>query len=221
MTDLTLTPKNLIAAERVTGTDVYNLQGDKLGTVEDIMIDKVSGRAIYAVMSFGGFLGIGEKHHPLPWSTLDYQKERDGYVVNMTKEQLQAAPADGEGCPTGRGRDQEATPLLRQARDQLQEYFDAKRMSFDLPLAPVGSDFQKRVWAALCAIPPGETRSYADIARAVSSAPHERTPRSPTSPPWGQPLRTPSGSAPSTRSSPPPRSAKPSSTARQTALPWW
>ncbi len=71
----------------------------------------------------------------------------------------------------GRGRDQEATPLLRQARDQLQEYFDAKRMSFDLPLAPEGSDFQKRVWAALCAIPPGETRSYADIARAVSSAP--------------------------------------------------
>jgi methylated-DNA-[protein]-cysteine S-methyltransferase len=71
----------------------------------------------------------------------------------------------------GRGRDQEATPLLRQARDQLQEYFDGKRMSFDLPLAPVGSDFQKRVWAALCAIPPGETRSYADIARAVGSAP--------------------------------------------------
>jgi methylated-DNA-[protein]-cysteine S-methyltransferase len=71
----------------------------------------------------------------------------------------------------GRGRDQEATPLLRQARDQLQGYFDGKRMSFDLPLAPVGSDFQKRVWAALCAIPPGETRSYADIARAVGSAP--------------------------------------------------
>ena len=71
----------------------------------------------------------------------------------------------------GRGRDQEATPLLRQARDQLQEYFDAKRMSFDLPLAPVGSDFQKRVWAAHCAIPPGETRSYADIARTIGSAP--------------------------------------------------
>jgi methylated-DNA-[protein]-cysteine S-methyltransferase len=71
----------------------------------------------------------------------------------------------------GRGRDQEATPLLRQARDQLQEYFDGKRMSFDLPLAPVGSDFQKRVWAALCAIPPGETRSYADIARTIGSAP--------------------------------------------------
>ena len=71
----------------------------------------------------------------------------------------------------GRGRDQEATPLLCQARDQLQEYFDGKRMSFNLPLAPEGSDFQKRVWAALCAIPSGETRSYADIARTISSAP--------------------------------------------------
>lgn len=71
----------------------------------------------------------------------------------------------------GRGRDQEATPLLCQARDQLQEYFDGKRISFDLPLAPEGSDFQKRVWAALCAIPPGETRSYADIARTIGSAP--------------------------------------------------
>ena len=71
----------------------------------------------------------------------------------------------------GRGRDQEATPLLREARDQLQEYFDGKRMSFDLPLAPEGSEFQKRVWAALCASPPGETRSYADIARTIGSAP--------------------------------------------------
>lgn len=71
----------------------------------------------------------------------------------------------------GRGRDQDATPLLRQARDQLQDYFDGKRLSFDLSLAPEGSPFQKRVWAALCAIPAGETRSYADIARAIGSAP--------------------------------------------------
>jgi len=55
----------------------------------------------------------------------------------------------------GRGRDQEETPLLRRARDQLQDYLDGKRLTFDLPLAPHGSDFQKRVWAALCAIPPG------------------------------------------------------------------
>jgi methylated-DNA-[protein]-cysteine S-methyltransferase len=71
----------------------------------------------------------------------------------------------------GRGRDQEATPLLREACDQLQDYFDGKRMSFDFPLAPEGSNFQKRVWTALCAIPLGETRSYADIARTIGSAP--------------------------------------------------
>lgn len=71
----------------------------------------------------------------------------------------------------GRGRDQEATPLLRKARDQLQEYFDGKRLRFDLPLAPEGSAFQKRVWAALCDIPAGETRSYADVARVLGSAP--------------------------------------------------
>jgi methylated-DNA-[protein]-cysteine S-methyltransferase len=71
----------------------------------------------------------------------------------------------------GRGRDQEETPLLREACDQLQKYFDGKRRSFDLPLAPEGSGFQKRVWAALCAIPLGETRSYADIARTIGSAP--------------------------------------------------
>jgi len=92
MTDLAITSKNLIAAERVNGTDVYNLQGDKLGTVEDIMIDKASGRAIYAVMSFGGFLGIGEKHHPLPWSTLKYDERQGGYVVALDKKILEGAP---------------------------------------------------------------------------------------------------------------------------------
>ena len=56
-----ITSGTLIAAEKVKGTNVYNLAGDKLGSVDDIMIDKVSGRAIYAVMSFGGFLGMGEK----------------------------------------------------------------------------------------------------------------------------------------------------------------
>ncbi len=93
MADITkLTSNTLIAAERVEGTDVYNLQGDKLGTVDDIMIDKVSGKAIYAVMSFGGFLGIGEKYHPLPWSTLKYDETKGGYVVNLDKKMLEGAP---------------------------------------------------------------------------------------------------------------------------------
>lgn len=67
----------------------------------------------------------------------------------------------------GRGRDQVATPLLLRAREQLQDYFDGTRTNFDLPLAPHGTDFQRRVWDELCAIPAGETRTYAEIARAV------------------------------------------------------
>ena len=89
---ISITSGTLIAAEKVKGTDVYNRAGEKLGSVEDIMIDKVSGRAIYAVMSFGGFLGMGEKHHPLPWATLKYDAQKGGYVVNLDKKQLEGAP---------------------------------------------------------------------------------------------------------------------------------
>jgi PRC-barrel domain len=93
MTDATsITSGSLIAADEVNGTNVYNMAGDKLGTVEDIMIDKISGRALYAVMSFGGFLGMGEKHHPLPWATLKYDAEEGGYMINLDKKQLMDAP---------------------------------------------------------------------------------------------------------------------------------
>ncbi len=87
-----ITSGSLIAAEKVEGTDVYNLQGDHLGTVDDVMIDKVSGKAIYAIMSFGGFLGIGEKYHPLPWSALKYDETKGGYIVNLDKNLLEGAP---------------------------------------------------------------------------------------------------------------------------------
>ncbi len=94
MADATsITSSTLIAAEKVTGTNVYNPNGDKLGNVEDIMIDKVSGKAIYAVMSFGGFLGIGDKHHPLPWASLKYDTSMEGYVVNLDKTTLEGAPS--------------------------------------------------------------------------------------------------------------------------------
>ena len=87
-----ITSGSLIAAEKVNGTDVYNRRGEKLGHVEDIMLDKVTGRACYAVMSFGGFLGIGEKQHPLPWSSLTYDEAKEGYVVNLDKKKLENAP---------------------------------------------------------------------------------------------------------------------------------
>ena len=71
----------------------------------------------------------------------------------------------------GRGPEQQPTALLREARDQLHDYFDGKRRQFQLPLAPHGTPYQRRVWAALQTIPPGETRSYADVARAIASGP--------------------------------------------------
>jgi hypothetical protein len=87
-----ITSGSLIAADKVKGTNVYNPAGDNLGTIDDIMIDKASGRAIYAVMSFGGFLGMGEKFHPLPWATLKYDAHKGGYVVNLDKKVLEGAP---------------------------------------------------------------------------------------------------------------------------------
>ena len=83
-----------IRASKVIGTNVYNGAGEKIGKVEDVVLDKQSNNIMFAVVGFGGFLGINEKFHPLPWSTLDYQKGKEGYIVNLTKEQLQSAPAD-------------------------------------------------------------------------------------------------------------------------------
>ena len=86
---------SLISSGKVMGTGVYNTAGDSLGEIHDVMIDKQSGRIAYAVMSFGGFLGIGERYHPLPWVTLKYDTRQGGYVVGLTREQLQGAPTFG------------------------------------------------------------------------------------------------------------------------------
>jgi sporulation protein YlmC with PRC-barrel domain len=82
-----------IKASKVIGTSVYNTQGEKIGNVEDVVLDKMSNEIMFAVVSFGGFLGIGKKFHPLPWARLDYQPDEDGYVVGLSREALQAAPS--------------------------------------------------------------------------------------------------------------------------------
>jgi sporulation protein YlmC with PRC-barrel domain len=86
---------HLISADRVQGTPVYDESGEKLGHIEDVMLDKASGRVAYAIMSYGGFLGAGERYHPLPWSMLTYDIGRNGYVVRLTKSQLDNAPTLG------------------------------------------------------------------------------------------------------------------------------
>lgn len=82
----------LIASDKVEGTRVYSRQGDKLGTVMNFMVDKRTGKADYAVMEFGGILGIGSEYYPIPWDMLDYDPKQGGYVVDITKEKLENAP---------------------------------------------------------------------------------------------------------------------------------
>lgn len=83
---------DLISSEKVEGTAVYNRGGERLGTVHHFMVGKRDGRVRYAVMNFGGFLGIGERYYPLPWGTLTYDTDLGGYVVDLDRERLQGAP---------------------------------------------------------------------------------------------------------------------------------
>jgi len=82
----------LIAASKVNSTTVYDTAGEKIGSIYDVMIDKSTGKAEYAIMSFGGFLGMGSDYHPLPWRTLVYDESKGGYVVNINRQQLEGAP---------------------------------------------------------------------------------------------------------------------------------
>ena len=87
------TSASLIAADKVAGTSVYDTRGEKLGTVEAVMLDKVKGQVVYAILAFGGFLGFGGDYHPLPWSALRYDRTAGGYVVNLDRAQLEGAPS--------------------------------------------------------------------------------------------------------------------------------
>jgi hypothetical protein len=83
----------LIASDKVEGTAVYNRQSERLGTVHNFMVDKSTGRVAYAVMSFGGFLGMGESYHPLPWRVLTYDTRQGGFVVDLDPGRLKKAPS--------------------------------------------------------------------------------------------------------------------------------
>jgi hypothetical protein len=91
----------LIASDKVEGTAVYGPDGrDKIGKIETVMLDKLSGRVAYAVLSFGGFLGIGSDRYPVPWSKLTYDERLAGYRIDVTAEQLKNAPKynDSDSC---------------------------------------------------------------------------------------------------------------------------
>ena len=82
----------LVSSHDVNGTAVYSPQREHLGHIDHVMIDKTSGTIGYAVLAFGGFLGLGENHVPMPWKTLRYDTDVGGYVTDLTPEQLRAAP---------------------------------------------------------------------------------------------------------------------------------
>jgi uncharacterized protein YrrD len=106
----------LIAADKVEGTTVKNARGESLGSIDTVMIDKFTGKVAYAVMSFGGFLGIGDRYHPLPWSVLHYDPNENAYVVNIDKAVLEKAPS--------LSRDEYATMQDRGWGERVYKYYD-------------------------------------------------------------------------------------------------
>jgi hypothetical protein len=83
---------SLIGSDKVEGTAVYGADRRKIGSVQRVMIDKISGKVAYAVVSFGGFLGMGEDYYPMPWGSLKYDTSLGGYLVGITEDRLKGAP---------------------------------------------------------------------------------------------------------------------------------
>jgi sporulation protein YlmC with PRC-barrel domain len=82
----------LIASDKVEGTTVYNPTGEKLGSIYNFMVDKETGQVEYAVLQFGGFLGMGSDYYPVPWAALEYDEQQGGYIIDVDKEFLEKAP---------------------------------------------------------------------------------------------------------------------------------
>ncbi|HEX8263539.1 MAG TPA: PRC-barrel domain-containing protein [Allosphingosinicella sp.] len=105
----------LISSRRVEGTAVYSEAGEKLGTIHSVMIGKKSGQVAYAVLSTGGWLGIGAHVHPLPWALLTYDVDRDGYVVSIGRDQLAKAPS--------MALDETDRPISRDDQERITSYW--------------------------------------------------------------------------------------------------
>ncbi len=98
---------DVIAADKVDGTSVYDMTGDKIGSIKNVMIDKISGKVVYATLAFGGVLGIGQKYHALPWDVLEYNTALGGYQVDVDRDRLEHGPAATEEELTGNFQNQE------------------------------------------------------------------------------------------------------------------
>ncbi len=90
--DTTTSEPRLMGADTLIGDDVYNQYEEDLGDIKEIMLDVKTGRVSYAVLSFGGFLGLGEKLFAVPWSALKLDYENKRFILNIEKERLENAP---------------------------------------------------------------------------------------------------------------------------------
>ena len=113
-----MTGKPLIESDRVEGTTVYGPTGNNVGSIKRLMIEKLSGRVAYAVMSFGGFLGMGEEEHAVPWNKLTYDTGLGGYRTDITEEQLRKAP--------GFSRDRNYEWTDRNQERELHDYWSSR-----------------------------------------------------------------------------------------------
>ena len=84
--------REMISSRRVEGTAVVSRDGEKIGEVHSLLINKLSGTVSFALISHGGFLGLNESYHPVPWSVLDYEVDAEGYVTPLTRQELENAP---------------------------------------------------------------------------------------------------------------------------------
>jgi hypothetical protein len=114
----TMTGKPLIESDRVEGTTVYDPQGSNIGSIKRLMIEKISGQVAYAVMSFGGFLGIGAEEHAIPWNKLTYDTNLGGYRTDITEQQLRGAP--------NFSRDPNWDWSDRRREQELHDYYEAR-----------------------------------------------------------------------------------------------
>jgi hypothetical protein len=105
----------LISSRRVEGTSVYDGEEHKLGTIHSMMIDKRSGQVAYALLSFGGVLGVGSHIYPIPWQALTYDVDLDGYRVGMTRDQLKNAPR--------LSLDETERPIDREHAEEVRSYY--------------------------------------------------------------------------------------------------
>lgn len=129
---MSMSDHDLISSDRVEGTNVYDEAGNHLGSIHSLMIRKVEGKVAYAVLSFGGFLGLGSEYFPVPWSELRYSPGHHGYITTLTENDLKSAPK--YSADTG------ANWLDAEWRGSVDRHYGARSggMGQDLATGPLG-----------------------------------------------------------------------------------